>query len=197
MGEMNLLPHFQAAARAVGNRRRRPFSDAVDRQDGRVVEGRGIECTGGMALVVLGEEDAILPVEAGTDLEQLLAEQILLEKLFAQPNRHGHPERREPLGGECKVGFEKALELEERLVVESDEIDTVQIGVSLVQAIGDRLVGKARIMLLAREPLFLRRGKDGAVLDQGDRAVVIEGRDSEDPHAGGRLENGVDERSHG
>ena len=46
--------------------------------------------------------------------------------------------------------------------------------------------GKARVVLLAREALFLRGGDDLAVLDQGRGAVVVEGGDAQDAHAAQR-----------
>ena len=52
--------------------------------------------------------------------------------------------------------------------------------------------GKAGVVLLAREALFLRGGDDLAVRDERGGAVVIERRDAEDAHAA--LEQRVDER---
>ena len=52
----------------------------------------------------------------------------------------------------------------------------------LLQAEIDRVAGKAGVVLLAGEPLFLRGGDDAPVVDERRRAVVIEGRDSQDAH---------------
>ena len=52
----------------------------------------------------------------------------------------------------------------------------------LVQAPGDGVVWKGGVVLLAGEALFLRGGDDAAVLDQRGRAVVVEGRYTEDTH---------------
>ena len=41
------------------------------------------------------------------------------------------------------------------------------------------LAGKARVMLLAREPLLLGRGDNVAVHDQRRGAVVVESRDAQ------------------
>ena len=43
-----------------------------------------------MALVVLAEQQALLPVEVGLPLLHLVAQQRLLEQLLLQPQRHGH-----------------------------------------------------------------------------------------------------------
>ena len=51
-----------------------------------------------------------------------------------------------------------------------------------VEAIGDRVLGKAGVLLLAREALLLRGGHDAAVDQKRSGAVVIECGDAEDAH---------------
>ena len=61
-------------------------------------------------------------------------------------------------------------------------IDLVEVDLAAAEAIADRLGREAGIMALAREALLLRRRDDAAVLDEGGRAVVIEGREAEQAH---------------
>ncbi len=137
-----------------------------------------------MRQVVLGEEHLLRDLLARAKRLQLFREEVLEEKLLAQPQGHGHPEALEPPGGEGDIGLEQALELQERLVVEGDEIDVLEGAAGLPQAVAHRLGGEARVVLLAREALLLRGRHDATVLDECCGAVVIERRDAQDPHAG-------------
>ncbi len=92
---------------------------------------------------------------------------------------------RKPRGAKREIGFEQALELQERLVVEDDVVDVVELDAGLRRGnTAIALCGKAGIVLLAREALLLRGRDDLAVLDQRRGAVVIEGRNPEDAHGG-------------
>src|ERR1700674_4928125 len=113
-------------------------------------------------------------------LLQFLAEQVSLKKLLPDPQRYGHAKGPEPLGSERQVGFEQSLKLKEGFVVEGDVIDTA--GAAGLQAIPYGVMGKPRIVLLARETLFLRGSLNAAVLYQRGRAVVIESGYAEDAH---------------
>ena len=66
----------------------------------------------------------------------------------------------------------------------------------LPQAVLDGVRRKARIVLLAREPFFLRRRHDAAVLDETGGRVVVVGRDAEDARHD-MSEQRVDERRDG
>jgi hypothetical protein len=148
--------------------------------------------------MMLGEQELGLDLLAGAALDEVIPQQPFLEQLLLEPHRHRHAERGEALGRERQIGLEQTLELQERLVVEGDVIDLVEPDAALGQAVLDRFLGKARIVLLAREPLFLGGGEKLAVGDQRGRAVVVERRQAEDPHPPPlRSEHGVDERRHG
>ena len=113
----------EVVAAAEADRRRRPLADPVHGQDGGFLERRGKERRGGVALVMLGEEELAVPVAVARKLLQLVVQQPLLEQLFAQPQRDRHPERAKAVRREREIGFQQAFELEERLVVEHDVID--------------------------------------------------------------------------
>ena len=74
MREVYFLDDFEMVAAADGGRRRRPFADAVHRQYHRLFERRWIECARRVALVVLGEEQALFPIEFGRQAPQLIAQ---------------------------------------------------------------------------------------------------------------------------
>jgi hypothetical protein len=137
-----------------------------------------------MALVVFGEEQPVVPVEFRRVGLQFLLDQAFLEQLFLEPDGHRHAEGFEAARGQGDIGFEQPFELQEGLVVEGDEIDIAERRARFLQAIGHGVMGEARIVFLAGEALFLGRGHDTAVLDQRRRAVVIEGRDAQNPHGG-------------
>ncbi len=185
MREVDLALHLERGALAEREGRRRPFAHAVHGEDRGLVERRGEVRRRRMALVVLGEEEALLPVDAGGVAGELVAQQLLLEQLLLQPERNRHPERAEAARREREVRFEEPLELEEGLVVEGDVIDRLDVGPAFGEAIVDRVARKARVVLAPAEALLLRGGDDAPVLDQRRGAVVVEGGNSEDSHRGG------------
>ena len=176
MREVQFLERGEFISAAVGDRGRRPLADPVHCQDCGLLERRGKKSRGCMALVMLGEKQLALPVEVRRVFFQLIAQELLLEQLFAEPKRDGHAKRTKSPRREDEIGLQQSLELEEWLIVEDDVIDRIERGRGRIQAIGERLVRKAGIVFLAREPFFLRRCDDTAVLDDRGRAVVIEGR---------------------
>jgi hypothetical protein len=184
---------------AEAERGRRPFADAVHAEDRGLFERRREERRRGVALVMLAEQQALLPVEVGLPLLHLVAQQRLLEQLLLQPQRHGHAEGVEAARREGEVGLEQPFELEERLVVEGDIVDVRHLDAGGVEAVLHRLLGEGRVVLLAREALFLRRAHQLAVLDQRRGTVMIESRDPEHAHGEGLvlLEERVDERRDG
>ncbi len=109
-------------------------------------------------------------------------EQELLEQLLLDPEGHGHRERGEPARGEGEIRLEEPLEFQERLVVKDDVIQLVHRDPALAEAILDGVPRKARVVLGPAEALFLGRGHDPAVVDEGGGAVVVEGGDAKDAH---------------
>ena len=128
-----------------------------------------------MTEVVLAELESLLPIDAILDLIEAAAQERLQEELLAQPKRNGESERLEPTRAEGEVGLDEPLELEERLVVERDNVDVLQAASRGLEAILDRPVREARVELLACEALLLGRCHDAALLDNGRGTVVVEG----------------------
>src|SRR5262245_22697080 len=149
-----------------------------------------------MTLVMFREQELFFPVGMPRELSQFVAQKLLLEQLLAQPQRDRHAERSKAGRREREIGLQQAFELEERLVVEHDVVDVVQSGTRGLQAVAERMMREAGIVLLAREALLLGGRDDAAVLDESGRAVVIECRESENAHFrnGPRSEYRVDER---
>ena len=155
-------------------RRGGPFAHAVHGEKRRFREGRGEERAGGVRLVMLGVQQlALVSPQSRADL-------AVHEKLFLDPQRPRHPKRREPLRCHAEVGLQNALELEERLVVEADEVQLRRCDAADGEAVPGCLEGKRRVPLLAGEALLLRRRDDLAVPQQTRRAVVIERREPKD-----------------
>jgi len=133
-----------------------------------------------VGFVVFGE------VERGGRFDAASGEGLLdLERnpeLLAEPDRHGHHERAQAAGRDAEIGLEDAVELRDGLVVEGDGVEFARVDAGLGEAVLHRVDGKARVVLLAGEPLLLRRGDDVPVRQQCRRAVVVEGRYAEDAH---------------
>src|SRR5438105_1570012 len=124
--------------------------------------------------MVFGEQQSLSHVLARAERANRLRNQVLQEEFFAKPHRHCHAERLEAARRERQIRLEEPLELEQRFVVERDVIDVVERISRGAQAISDGVLRKSRIVLLARESLFLRGGDNGAVIDKRGSAVVIE-----------------------
>ena len=179
---LGLEPDLIPAASAP--RGRAPFTDAVEREDRRLVEGAGVEAARGMRLVVRGEADrsVVAAVEPLVDLPRDV-------ELSLEPDRHRLDERRKTPRGEGKRGLQKPLELHERLLVEDHGVEVGDPNPRLLQA-PPRHLGRKRVVVLAAcEPLLLSGRHDATVLEQRRRAVVKERRDAEDVHGAFEMKN--------
>src|ERR1700684_4623316 len=143
--------------------------------------------------MVLAEQQPLLPVEPRILGLERVGQQRLLKQLFPQPQRQRHAKRREPAWTASEIGLEQALELDERLVVEHDPVDVLELDAGLLQAIVDRQPRIAGVELLAGEAFLLRGRDDAAVLDQRGGTVVVERGKAENAHF--TSEQRIDERS--
>ena len=134
-----------------------------------------------MAQMMLAEQQ-LAGVEILRKLLQFVAQQALLEQLLLEPQRDRHLERAEAARRQRDIGLQQPLEFEKRLVVEHDMVKTVGGNSRLCETIGNGVVWKRSIVLFSGKALLLRRGDDPAVLDQRRGAVVVEGRNTENPH---------------
>src|SRR3984957_20952095 len=101
--------------------------------------------------------------EIAGDLLELTREQVFLEQLFLEPERNRHFERAKATRRKRYIGFQQPLEFEERLVVEHDMVEAVGVDAGFRPEIGDGVVRKIRVMLLAGKALLLRGGDDAAL----------------------------------
>src|ERR1051326_7962715 len=92
-----------------------------------------------------------------------LQQQVLLEELFADPEGQRHAKRSKTNRGKSEVGFQQTFKLQERLVVKNDVIEVRCMNARFLETVLNRPVREARIVLLAREPLFLRSGHNLSV----------------------------------
>src|SRR6516225_3977558 len=121
MRKVEFLVDLEIIAVADGERRGAPLPYSVEGENRRLFERRGIEGRCRVRQMMLGEQE-IRIVAVGRELAQLPGQPVLLEQLFPQPDRNGHAERLQAAWREREVSLEQPLELEERLVVEDDEI---------------------------------------------------------------------------
>ena len=70
------------------------------------------------------------------------------------------------------------MELQDRLVIEGDEVDVLRLDASAFETECDGLSRVSRVVLLAGEPLFLSSRNDFTIAQQGGGRIMIEGRDA-------------------
>jgi hypothetical protein len=121
-----------------------------------------------------------------TEPGELASQEILEKQLLAQPHRDRHAEALEAARRESEIALEKALELEERLVVEGDQVHVRETDAGFAQAVRKRLRRELRVVFPAREALLLRCRDDPAVLHQRGGAVVVERGDPQDAQRAGQ-----------
>ena len=85
-----------------------------------------------------------------------------------------------------EIGFEEAVELEERFFVEDHVVDLIRREAAGLQHVVDGAGGKAGVVFDAGEPLFLGGRDDFPSGDQAGRAVVVVTGESEDERRGHR-----------
>src|SRR5262249_54392962 len=105
--------------------------------------------------MMFGEQQLLFDASIRTELLQFTCEKALLEQLLLDPERQRHGEAAVAARREREVGLEQPLELDERLVVEGDEIEIVEREASRREAELDCVARKPRIVLAPREALFL------------------------------------------
>ena len=93
-----------------------------------------------MTQMMLGEQQAPVPVRIVIELLKLAYEQSPLEQLLFQPQRQGLPERSESARSKGEVGFKQTLEFQERLVVERHQVKLARAGTGGFQARADGLM---------------------------------------------------------
>src|SRR5688500_20283408 len=96
--------------------------------------------------MVLGEEHprgGLVEPEGG----EFPADEIFLEQLLANPERHRHREAAIPAWREAEIGLDEALEFQERLFVEDDCVDSSRLCPGVLEAEADRVRGKPGVML--------------------------------------------------
>src|SRR5262249_58180839 len=90
---------------------RRPCAHAVEGQDRRLREGAGEDRAGGVALVVVEEEDGYRPPA------ETAAERPPHVQLAAEPLGHGQREAPQPARGVREIRLQQALEFRKWLLV--------------------------------------------------------------------------------
>ena len=179
MGEAKLLHHRQLAALPDRDGGRRPLADAVDGEDERPLERRGVVGARGVADVMLDEPELGGVELAAPECAERAQQRAILPALLAQPFRGSVPKRLPAAGREGEIGGREPAELQVRSLVEDHGVELVEVDPGLVEAVAHGTGGEGGVLLHAREALLLRGGEEAAVLDVGRGAVVVEGRDPE------------------
>ena len=151
----------------------RPLSDPVDDEDRCTLKGRRVKATCGMGHMVLGHQQARALAESRLD--------VLPEAGLG--TKHPTACRSEMIAARwchCHRIFHDAVERKERIVVEDNAVQFRGLDESLAETVIDGMARKARVMLLAREPLFLRRGNDYPIPHDCSGGVMVIGRNAQD-----------------
>jgi hypothetical protein len=174
MGEPHLLHDADAVALPDAHGPGGPLAGAVDGEDRRVVVRRGEVARRRVRHVVVGEDD-LLRVDP-----ELLLQQVLHPQLLREPGVHRLAEDGPRSRERRERGGEDALELDDRLLVEDDQVEVVRGDAGALQAELDRELREARIVLHPAEALFFRGREDDAVLHDRRRRVVVVEAEPED-----------------
>jgi hypothetical protein len=174
MRVVDLPQRRDAAVVAGGERRRGPFADTVGDDDGRLAKRRGVKRRGGVRQVVIDEEH-IVAGAGRQELPQPLGDIQRLAQLRARRRRPGLA----GIGGELDRVLDDAVERQDGVFVEHDGVERFPAA-GRVEAIGDRRLGIAAVVLSQGEALLLRRGEDLAIAHHRRCGIVIEAGDAED-----------------
>jgi hypothetical protein len=102
------------------------------------------------------------------------------------PNRDSFQKRSQTAGSASQVRGKKTVALQEWLLVKGDEIELFTARQpSFPKAVIDGLSREPSVVLLSREPFFLRRRNDFASPHNAGSAVMVESGNPEDIHGCG------------
>src|SRR5437016_3407563 len=121
---------------------RGPLADAVERQDGGLVIRAGKEGAGGVALVVIEEDERRLWLAAKSLRDAARQEEFLPER-----DRNRLAETAQAARREGEVRFQQALKLHQRLVVERDMIDLGGSQSDFLETVGGGASREAGVVL--------------------------------------------------
>src|SRR5437660_1063164 len=107
-----------------------PFADAVEREDGRLLKWARKERAGGMAFVMIQEQER----RAGAR-RKLVANRLAHEQLVFEPDRHRHAEAAKPARREREIGLQQTLKLRQGLFVEDDVVKLARRQARLIQTV--------------------------------------------------------------
>src|SRR5262249_47859859 len=125
MRKVDLLVDCEVLSLANSNRRGGPFAYAVEGEYDSALERRRIKGRGCMAQMMLAECQAIGPVDIALGGLELAGEKRFLKQFLAEPERQGHTKRCKPAGAIGEIGFQQALEFDERFVVEGHSVEVL------------------------------------------------------------------------
>ena len=170
MGKADFLEQVDLCPLSNPETGRGPFANAIDRKDRRFVKWRAQEGAGRVGKMVLAEED-FPPGDT-----KLVLDQVPDPEFVAEPGQHRFAKDAQRAGKGLHAGEQQALELEERLFEEDHVIEVGRLDSGAAQTKVDGVLGKAIVVLFARESLLFGSGDQLAVTQQsGGRVVEIAG----------------------
>jgi hypothetical protein len=167
--EAQLVCQPEAAPLPYSDAGRGPLADTVESEDRRFFERRREERTGCVRLVMLGEQQP-----AGKAAVEPAAYRARHVQLLSQPAWNDIDKGAETNWCKREIGFQQPLELKQRLVVEADVVKIFGLKTRRMQAVVNRLLREAGVVLAAAESLLFGGRDDLAIDDERRRRVVIE-----------------------
>ena len=126
----------------------RPLADAIDREKRRFLKRRREKGGCGMRLVMFREKDPAIVV-------QLFTNEFFHPDFFFDPERNGLEKGLNACGRAREISMQNPVELDKRLFVKGDIINSIDRSTCFPQAIVGRVFGKRGVVLLAGEAFFL------------------------------------------
>ena len=176
---MDFPYHFQRVATTDGYTGGRPLTDSIHGQHNGICERRWVKGTRGVTLMVFGEQEPRLPLIRSRQICQEISQEFLLEQLFLSPNRNCLTEGAKAPRGEGDIGFKEPFQFQKRLFVEDDIVDIVKRQTCSIQTKGDSVFGEGGVIFAPSKALFLGRGNNLTIAQQGGGTVMIKSRYTE------------------
>src|SRR5215472_11570879 len=116
-------------------------------------------------------------------IPQRLAQSAANPQFLTQPHLHCLDEHATRTWKSRPIACQDAFKLQQRFFVEDDIVEISRLDAASREAVARRTLRKARVVLLATEPLLLGRRNDDAVAQQARRGIVIEAGNPQDVQA--------------
>ena len=157
--EAQLLQYFDFAPATVADGGGRPFADAVNRENCRLVKRRRIKRAGRVRLVMFREKNLAIRPKS----RQFRANRLAQIQFLAEPVRQHRRKRPPAAGRDGELRFQQPRKFQDWLVVKNHRVKLLLCQVRVAETKSGSVTREVGIVFLAREALLLRGGNDIAI----------------------------------